>query len=195
LREDFGLLRGALRAISLIALRSRGQLPTTPDPARVIELGEPVERDLTVTELLIELRKQPMFNLANMDALIEICRHMHLVRVDAGHRFWSIGDPVLSSIRIVYGRVRCTAPSGEHVEVGAGQVLGSLDAWSGTPHSYDAVAETAVHAYESSTEDFLAILEMHPGLALTLLGGLAGTLIRSGLGLPSAAAVSEMMRK
>lgn len=181
LREDFGLLRGALRAISLIALRARGQLPVAPDPNRVVELGTLLERDLTMAELLIELRNQPMFKAANMDALIEICRHMHLIHVEAGHKFFSIGDPSTISLRIVYGRVRCTAASGEHVAVGAGHVIGSLDAWSGVPHSYDAVAETTVQAYQNSTEDFLSILEMHPGLALTLLGGLAGALIQSGL--------------
>ena len=181
LREDFGLLRGALRAISQIALRSRGLLPVAPDPVRVVDLGVMLDRDLTLAELLIELRKQPMFRLANMDALIEICRHMTLIRVEAGHEFFSIGDPAAYSLRIVYGRVRCTAPSGERVDVGMGHVIGSLDAWSGSPHSYDAVAETTVQAYRSSTEDFLAILEMHPGLALTLLGGLAGSLIQSGL--------------
>lgn len=181
LREDFGLLRGALRAISLIALRARGQLPVAPDPDRVVELGTMLDHDLTLAELLIELRGQPMFGVANMDALIEMCRHMTLLRVEAGHRFFSIGDPAATSLRIVYGRVRCTAASGEEVDVGSGQVIGSLAAWSGMPHSYSAVAQTTVQAYQSSTEDFLAILEMHPGLALTLLGGLAGTLIQSGV--------------
>jgi len=181
LREDFGLLRGALRAISLLALNARGQLPAKPDPDRVVDLGVMLDRDLTLTERLIALRSQPMFKTANMDALIEICRHMTLLRVEAGHQFFAIGDPVATSLRIIYGRVRCTAPSGEHVEIGAGMVIGSLAAWSGIPHSYKAVAETPVVAYQTPTEDFLAILEMHPGLALTLLEGLSTALIQGGL--------------
>jgi hypothetical protein len=42
-------------------------------------------------------------------------------------------------------------------------------------------AETPIVGYQTPTEDFLAVLEMHPGLALTLLKVIAGSLIEGGL--------------
>ncbi len=184
LEVDFGLLRNALRAMATMALTARGHLPVRPEPGRVVDIGTFPERDPTLVERLIALRNQRVFKSANMDALIEICRRMTLVRVEAGHTFFSVGDPSSYSLRIAYGRVRCTAASGESVEVGNGAVLGALDAWSGSARSYAAVAETRVVGYRTPTECFLAVLEMHPGLALTLLEVLAASLIEGGLRRP-----------
>lgn len=181
LEEDFGLLRNALRAMATMALTARGHLPVRPEPGRVVEVGTYPDRDPTLVERLIALRNQRVFQTANMDALIEICRRMTVVRVEAGHTFFSVGDPSSYSLRIAYGRVRCTAASGESVDVGAGAVLGALDAWGGQPRSYAAVAETPIVGYETPTEHFLAVLEMHPGLALTLLKVIAASLIEGGL--------------
>jgi CRP-like cAMP-binding protein len=181
IKEDFGLLRNALRAMATMALKARGHLPVRPEPGRVVDIGVYPDRDPTLVERLMALRSQRVFKTANMDALIEICRRMSLVRVEAGHVFFSIGDPSTYSLRIAYGRVRCTAAGGEHVDVGTGAVLGALDAWAGSAHSYAAVAETPIVGYNTPTEDFLAVLEMHPNLALTLLQVLAASLIEGGL--------------
>lgn len=181
IKEDFGLLRNALRAMASMALNARGHLPVRPEPGRVVDLGIYPDRDPTLVERLMTLRSQKVFKTANMDALIEICRGMKLVRVEAGHTFFAIGDPSTYSLRIGYGRVRCTAAGGESVDVGTGAVLGALDAWCGSPRSYAAVAETQVVGYQTQTENFLAVLEMHPGLALSLLKVLAASLIEGGL--------------
>ena len=103
------------------------------------------------------------------------------MRVDAGHVFFSVGDPASFSVRIVYGKVRCTADTGEQVDVGTTQVLGALDAWIAAPRTYGAVALTPVIAYRTRTEDFLAVLENHPSVALDVLQVLAASLIKGGL--------------
>ncbi len=181
LKEDFGLLRNALRAMATMALTARGHLPVRPDPARVVDIGTYPERDPTLVERLMALRSQRVFKTANMDALIEICRRMTLVRAEVGHEFFAVGAPSTYSLRIAYGRVRCTSTSGETVDVGAGAVLGALDAWTGLPRTYSTVAETPVVGYQTPTEGFLAVLEMHPGLALSILKVLAESLIEGGL--------------
>jgi CRP-like cAMP-binding protein len=178
LREDFGLLRNALRIMSGMALASRGNLPIKPDPARIVELGVLPDRDPTLAERIIRLRSIPgPFATANMDALIEVCRLMKLHRVEPGHVFFEVGDPSSYTLRIVYGRVRCTAASGEHVDVGDKMVLGALDGWAGAPRSYSARAETHVVCYQTPAEEFMSVLEMHPSLAMTMLRGIAASLI------------------
>jgi CRP-like cAMP-binding protein len=112
-----------------------------------------------------------------MDALIELARRTTQFEVPAGHVFWSVGEPASYSIRIVYGRVRCTAADGSEVKVGAEFNLGGMDAWSMQPRSYAAIAETDVVGYRTELDEFLEVLELHPDLALSLLGLLARALI------------------
>ncbi|MBA2543613.1 MAG: cyclic nucleotide-binding domain-containing protein [Deltaproteobacteria bacterium] len=181
LKEDYGLLRNALRAIATMALNARGHLPVRPEPGRIVDIGAFPDRDPTLVERLMALRNQRVFKSANMDALIEICRRMTLIRAEAGHQFFAVGDPSTHSLRIAYGRVRCTTSGGESVDVGAGAVLGALDAWTGLPRTYSAVAETPFVGYQTPTEGFLSVLEMHPGLALSILKVLAESLIEGGL--------------
>jgi CRP-like cAMP-binding protein len=161
---------------------SRGNLPTRPDPTKDIDLGTYPDRDPTLVELVMGLRSFPgPFATANMEALIAAARRMTFHRVEAGHVFFKVGDPSDHSIRIVYGRVRCTAPSGEHVDVGAGFVVGALDAWADVPRSFSARAETPVVCWRTPMEDLLSVLEMHPSLALRMLAGVASSLIATGL--------------
>jgi CRP-like cAMP-binding protein len=178
LKEDFGLLRNAMRIMSGMALTARGKLPVRPELADPPQLGTYPDRDPTLVERIITLRSMPgPFATANMDALIEVSRRMTLQRVDAGQMLFEIGDPSSFSMRVAYGRLRCTALGGEHVDVGAGMVLGALDSLGGLPRSYSVRAETNVVCYRTQTEDFLSVLEMHPTLALSILRVIALTLI------------------
>lgn len=176
LEEDFTLLRNTLRIISAMALESRGNLPAKPQPQG--ELGEYPTRDLTLVERVLELRGSPgPFANANMEATIDMCRLMETIHVEPGHLLFDLGEPSAYSLRISYGRVRCTVATGEHVDVGAGMVLGVLDAWSSQPRSYSARAETAAVVTRTSNEDALSVLEMHPTVAFRMLVGLATSLV------------------
>jgi CRP-like cAMP-binding protein len=179
LEEDFGLLRNSLRLIAGMSLRTRGNLPVKPDQAKPAELGVYPERDATLVERVIALRSAPAgpFATANMDAIIDLCRGMVVERVDAGHTFWNVGDPTTFSLRLIYGCVRCATATGEHVDMGAGSMIGILDGWSGRPRSFSARAETPVVAYRTLNEASLAVLEMHPRVALQMLKGMARSLI------------------
>lgn len=179
LEEDFALMRNSLRILSGKALESRGNLPVHPKNAPLVDVGEYPDREQTLCERIIGLRSgQSPFANANMDAVFEVARRMTLHRVEPGKMIFDIGEPSTFSARINYGRVRCTAPSGEHVDVGMGMVLGALDSWSGTPRSFSARAETQVIYYQTPYESFLTVLEMHPSLAMTMLRGIAQSLLR-----------------
>jgi CRP-like cAMP-binding protein len=178
LEEDFAILRNSLRILSGRAVDARGKLPVKPERAPPVELGTLPERDPTLCELVIGLRtSNSPFAFANMDAIIEVARRMEMMRLPAGHVLFEVGEPSTFSIRIQYGRVRCMAPTGEHVDVGFGMVLGALDAWGQRPRSYSAICETDVVVYRTPYEEFLTVLEMHPSLALSMLKGIAASLI------------------
>jgi CRP-like cAMP-binding protein len=178
LKESFAFYRNSLRLTALTILKRRGNLPISIERARPAEIGVRPERERTLVERMIELRARGgPFSTGNMDALIEFARRTVQFEVPAGHVFWQIGDPSTWSMRIIYGRVRCTAGDGASVEVGTEFVLGGMDAWSIQPRSYSAVAETDVVAYRTELEEFLEVLELHPDLAVALLANLARALI------------------
>jgi CRP-like cAMP-binding protein len=178
LEEDFPLLRNSLKVLAEFALELRGNLPVRHEMASPVAVGSFPERDPTLVERIIAMRQgRSIFATANMDALIELCRRMQLVRVQAGHVFFEVGEPSTFSLRVNSGRMRCTTATGEHVDVGSEMVLGAMDAFAGQPRSYSARAETALSCYITQSEDFLAVLEMHPSLAINMLGNMARSLI------------------
>jgi CRP-like cAMP-binding protein len=178
LEDDYALLRNSLRILSMQALRSRGNLPLHPARAKPVELGTYPDREPTLVERIIALRANasPFMN-ANMDAIIEIARRMKLMHFDEGATLFEIGEPSTYSLRVNYGHIRCTAPNGESVDVGNEFVLGALDAFAGRPRSYTAKAMSKIVCYRTPIEDFLAVIEMHPSVGLTLCRGLATSLI------------------
>jgi len=104
---------------------------------------------------------------------VDVTRRMVECRVPAGHVFWSVDDPSTHSVAIDYGRVRCTAADGRHVDVGSGFSLGVMDFWAAQPRSYEARAETEVTGYVVASEDFLVVMEMHLREGLALLRNVA----------------------
>ena len=180
LLENFSLIRNLLRVMSTALLKIRGNLPVDPSKAVAAEMGEYYEGERTLVEKVIGISSLggPFAN-GNMDALIEMARNTKQIRVEPGHVFWKAGDAPIFSIRVTYGRVRCTNPEGVHVDVGSSFVLGAFDTWSGQPRPYTAEAETVVQAFQSNMEDFLPVMEGHVDLAMELLSVLAKALLRT----------------
>lgn len=166
--ENFSLVRNGLRMMSLQLLRLRGKLPADANDPPPAPLGVPFDQPKTLAERLIELRGG-VFASMNLDALVDLARSAVEVRVPAGHVFWRVGDPAGGSLQVAYGRIRCTAADGTHVDVGANFTLGVMDFLSRSPRSYEARAETDVIGYRMNGEDLLVILEMHVRVGLELL--------------------------
>jgi hypothetical protein len=176
LDESFSVLRGALRVAGAAVLQSRGNLPADPAVPREIDVGHFHAEPRTWVERLIELRAGP-FGYMNVDALVDLARNMREVRVPAGHVLWSIGDPSTHAFHVDYGRVRCTATDGRHVDVGRGFTIGVLDVWGAEGRVYGARAETDLIGYAVDFENFLALLEAHVEVGLDLLRGFAQSLL------------------
>jgi CRP-like cAMP-binding protein len=102
---------------------------------------------------------------------------MREVRYPAGHLIWSAGDFSTHSLSIDYGRVRCTAPDGKHVDVAKGFNIGVMDVWGARRRVYEARTQTEVIAYRTEFESFLTILETHIEVGQEVLRGFARTLI------------------
>jgi len=176
IEENFSLLRNALRMMGTTLSRDRGSLPANPNDPPTVELGVRFDRPKTLAERLVELRVGP-FATMNLDALVDLARRMVECRVPAGHLFWSVDDPSGHSLHIDYGRVRCTAADGRHVDVGSNFTLGVMDVWAAQPRSYAARAETDVIGYVVADRDFLIIMEMHVQVGLELLRSLARQMV------------------
>ncbi|AKU97677.1 transcriptional regulator, Crp/Fnr family [Labilithrix luteola] len=172
LEENFSLLRNCLRIMGTTLTRARHHLPADPSNPPSVDLGDYYVRPRTLPEQLIQLRRGP-FHQMNVEALVDLTRRMKERRVPAGHVFWSAGEPSTFALHVEYGRVRCTAPDGQHVDVGHDFTLGVMDVWSGQPRSYEARAETPIIAYHIDYEDFLVIIEMHVSVGLDMLRGIA----------------------
>lgn len=179
--ENFALVRNDLRLCAGALLARFGGLPLSPDTRRTLDEGVDDGRALTLVERVLEMRKEPIFATVNLEAVIEIARRGAAVRYEAGERLWNVHDTADHYLRIDSGRVRCTAPNGQRVDVARGQVLGSFDALAVTPRSFGAVAVTPVTAFRTSIQALLTVMETQHELARGLLAILATTLLEAQL--------------
>jgi CRP-like cAMP-binding protein len=178
--ENFTILRHALRLVAGQIVERRGGLPvepsalvTPPDP------GVAAARPRTFAERLIGLRAAPAFRATNLDALADLVRRQTDIAGRAGQPLWTIGAPSTFWLRINHGLVRCRNADGGEVVVGAGFVLGIMDAVAHRPRSFEAVAVTDFSADRVELEGLLAVLESHFQLAQSYLRMMTSTLIES----------------
>lgn len=166
LEDNFSLWRSTFRLNAETLLDIRGDLPAS-EPPGVQAPDDP--RPRLLVERALAIANTRIFTDANIDAVFDVARIMHEVRVPAGHSFWRASDPSGLAVRIVSGSVRCTLATGESTVVSADYMLGMLSAAASRPQPFSAVAETYVRAYELQFEEWLVVLEAHPELAMRLL--------------------------
>lgn len=173
--ENFSLLRNTLRQLGGAVLATRRNLPADPDKPPAVDEGRYYDEPRSLVERLIEMRALP-FGQMNLDALVDLVRHMIDVRYPAGAVLWRVGEASTHALNIDAGRVSCTAPDGRQVLIGRGFTLGVLDVWS-RERVYEVRAETPVIAFRIDFESFLSLLETHPEVGLDLLRGFARELL------------------
>lgn len=169
--ESFAIARNTLRLLALGLIERRGQLPV-PDIGGA-EVGVWRDREPTVVERVLMIRNGMLLATAHLDAIAELARRAVEVRFAEGDTLWHVGEPASFSLRIEFGKVKCTNAKGESVIVGAGNVLGMMDALAGIQHSYEAVALTPLITTKLEAATQLAVLEAHPQMASTLRMNLA----------------------
>jgi CRP-like cAMP-binding protein len=176
LDENHSLLRSALAFTGSTILRARGNLPLDANVPREIIEGTYFTKPKSMVELLMQLRNGTWSDM-NLEALIDLARHMVEVRYPAGHVLWSPGELSTHSIHVDYGRVRCTSPDGRYVDIGREFTLGVLDVWGPRRRAYEARTMTPVIAYRIEFESFLTLLESHVEVGIEILRGFARALL------------------
>ncbi|MEO8182971.1 MAG: cyclic nucleotide-binding domain-containing protein [Deltaproteobacteria bacterium] len=174
--ESFSVLRSTLRIAGAAVLKARGNLPVDPRSERNVQEGTFHDQPRSFVERLIELRSGP-FGYMNVEALVDLARHMREVRMPKGQVIWSVGDASTYAFHIDYGRVRCTSSDGRHVDVGRGFTIGVLDVWGSEGRAYEALAETELIGFRVDFEDFLTLLETHVEVGIDILRGFAQSLL------------------
>lgn len=165
LEDDFGIIRNSMRIGGQALLSARGNLPAPQDRPPSFAMGVRTRERRTLVERLIDMRQVPLFEHANVEALIALARSGKEVSFEPGEEIWQIGDSADHWLLIEYGRVRCTSPTGEQQDVGATFAIGVMDSIAQAPRGYRALADTLVVANRLEIESFLGVLEAHFDLA------------------------------
>lgn len=171
--ENFALVRNAIRLSAGDLLSRRGDLPAIPGTEGPVELGIWRDTPRTLVERIMLDLGNPLFAGSNVEALFDFTRRRRELRLEAGDVIWRTGERADFSLRIDYGRVRCTTPAGESVSVGCGFTIGAMDPLADRPRPYDAVAETRIIADRIDVTDFLVVLETHFELTRELMAVIA----------------------
>jgi CRP-like cAMP-binding protein len=181
LEQDFSLARNMLRMGAQSLVRARGNLPARIDQIPEVQIGVQRLQRRTLVERLIEMRKAPLFANCDIEALVALTRRTRELRAEPGELLWRAGEEAAPFWLFVdYGKVRCTNSTGDSVEVGAGWVIGMMDAIAQRPRAYDARAETLVVGERIELEAFLGVLETHIELARDFIAFLAQRVLDRG---------------
>lgn len=178
LETNFSLVRNSLRVLSTQRVLSRNGKPPASSGEAPDAAGPSAQRPPTLVERILELHQGVLFRKCNLDAVIEACRQMRLVRWKAGEVLWSRGEPATTWLRVTDGRVRCDGDGGQQSLVWAGFALGIDDALGSGLRSFSATALTEVSGFEMSVDAFLQLLSGHFDVARELLALLASDLLQ-----------------
>lgn len=177
--DSVSIARNTIRQAARALLERRGNLPRPAHDDQQVNAGVHYTRTPTLVEKMMGMRRSPVWANASLDAIAELCRTIEEQRVPAGTELWNIGDASSYSFSVQYGILVCTNAAGDSVRVGVGQLLGGLDALSGSPRSYRVVSETEAILFRIDASTQLAVLEVHPQLAARLRLELSRALLES----------------
>jgi CRP-like cAMP-binding protein len=154
------------RLIDLVA--SLGLDPGDGAPA--LEPLPESKPELDLVERIFQLRRIPLFQKGNINALAELSRGLAQVRFEPRTLLWRAGEPSQSIFLILSGTVGVRVPpGGRGFRVGPGFPMGALEAVAETPRWYDAATETAVVALQGSEEGLLDLFEDNFEMAMDYL--------------------------
>ena len=163
-----------LGASTLVA--GRGGLPAPRDqPPPSVELGVYRPQGRTLVERLIrDACHSALLARQHRGADRAAAQHARAAP-PAGEVLFRVGDPSPFWFVVEYGRIACTNGAGERMDVGAGFVIGMMDAIGQQQRSYEARAETQVVVQRIDLEPYLGVLELHSDLARDVLANIART--------------------
>jgi CRP-like cAMP-binding protein len=171
--DHFELLSATLRYLAERLYLDMQELPKEALGMAPVDLGVVPARPLDLVEKVLFLRTTSGLTEANVNALALVARQMDEVRVPAGTKFWSIGDPAERVLFIVNGSVRCEAGNGREFRYGPGTGVGGIEALADKPRWYSVTAETDVVGLLGHTHQLLDVFENQFRMAMDFMTMLA----------------------
>jgi CRP-like cAMP-binding protein len=171
--DHFELLSATLRYLAERLYLDMQELPKEALGMAPVDLGVVPARPLDLVEKVLFLRTTSGLTEANVNALALVARQMDEVRVPAGTKFWSIGDPAERVLFIVNGSVRCEAGNGREFRYGPGTGAGGIEALADKPRWYSVTAETDVVGLLGHTHQLLDVFENQFRMAMDFMTMLA----------------------
>lgn len=159
LEDHFELLSATLRYLAERLYFDMQELPKEALGIAPADMGVVPDRQLDLVERVLFLRTSSGLTEANVNALAVMARQMEEVRVKAGTKFWSIGDPAERVLFIVKGNVRCEAANGREFRYGPGTGAGGVEALADKPRWYGITAETDVVGLMGHSDQLMDIFE------------------------------------
>jgi len=182
LEDNYGVLLSVVRAFA----------------ARVLAVTSPVTRPVTMpgaaaslglVERLIVLRQQAPFAGARLQGLAMLAHASEEVSWAPGAVISRAGEPASGSLLVVDGTLRARLRDGTSHELGAGQTIGALETLAGVGYAATIEAITPVRVLRSGATAMFDMLEDHPDVGISIIGGFARTLLDSAP--PELAAVQD----
>lgn len=171
--DHFDLFEATLRYLAERLWFEFQELPQEMLGIAPVDLGEVPDRAIDIVEKVLYLRKTSAFATANVNAIAVMGRQLEEVRLPAGMRIWSAGDPGDRVITLLKGTVRCNVPDGRTFTYGPGTGMGGIDAIADRPRWFDAIAETPVVGLAGHTHDLLDLFEQQHKMAMDFVMMLA----------------------
>lgn len=168
--DRFSILARVLRELARQAIKLRRRLGTSAGFPEAADPGVACPaRTLDLVQRMVYLRRSLGMRGTSIDSVAVLAKTAEEVRLAPGERLWRVGDPSDAMVAILCGRVRCTTPEGQRFELGAGDLVGSLDATGQVPRWYDCEVVDGIVALRLPRDITFDVWEDHPELPLRLL--------------------------
>jgi CRP-like cAMP-binding protein len=139
--------------------------------------GQDAGRQLDLVDRVLALAAAESFAPRNMDAIVELARHVDEVRYEPARTLWKRGDEAQEFVLITSGTVQCSRKREHEWSAGFRIALGMHEALAGRARWYDAESVTPVTGLRIHIEPFLDMLEDHFELAVDVMGRMAAQVL------------------
>jgi CRP-like cAMP-binding protein len=178
MEDHFPILRGVMRAIAREVVRLRRN---DDQKAGFVEADDPgpvcPPEPLDFVERMALIRESMTFAKTRVEAVADLARDAHEVRMEGGETIWREGDPPGETFIIVSGIVDCRNDEGQRFRFGPGDVIGALDGMAMEPRWFTSSVVRDLVALKISSESMYDIFEDNFDIAMDLIEGMSISLM------------------
>jgi len=173
--DHFGILRHYLREVCGRIIDDWKRFPRRETPHVMPESRQPSEglRDLDLVERIFQIRQQPLFRRARINALADLSRTVSEVHLGEGDHLWAEDEPARYVMLLLAGEARGRSRAGFELLAGPGWALGAVESIAGRPRWYEAQVTRPLVALTAEIEVLFDVFEDNPDLALSFLSAIS----------------------